>query len=78
MEEGYTLNCCGHNYVTLNWNGKFVNCFDNSLMRMEEIIEAVEKRTQMKFQHIPRENINDEDWDGLRFNSGFKKASEWL
>ena len=45
---------------------------------MEEIIAAVEKQTRMKFKDIRRENSNDQDWDGLRFQTGFKKASEWL
>ena len=78
MDNRYSLKCDGHNYVTLSWDGRFIFCLDNDLLRMEEIISAVEKRTRMRFQDIRRENSGDQAWDGLRFNSGFKKAAEWL
>lgn len=78
MDNRYSLKCDGHTYVTLYWDGCFIFCLDNDMLRMEEIIAAVEKRTKMRFQDIRRENSNDQDWDGLRFQTGFKKASEWL
>ena len=78
MDNRYSLRCDGHNYVTLSWDGRFIFCLDNDLLRMEEIISAVEKRTKTKFQDIQRKNSDDQAWDGLRFNSGFKKAAEWL
>ncbi len=78
MDNRYSLKCDGHNYVTLSWDGRFIFCLDNDMLRMEDIIAAVEKRTKMRFQDIQRENSDDQAWDGLRFNSGFKKAAEWL
>ena len=78
MDNRYSLRCDGHIYVTLSWDDRFIFCLDNDMLRMEEIIAAVEKRTKMRFQDIRRENSNDQDWDGLRCQTGFKKASEWL
>lgn len=78
MDNRYSLRCDGHNYVTLSWDGRFIFCLDNSLFRMEQIIEAVEKRTNMRFQDVRREDSDDSSWDGLRFATGFKKASEWM
>lgn len=78
MDKGYSLRCSGHTYVTLSWNGRFICCLDNDMLRMEEIIAAVEKRTRMKFEDIRRENSDNQDWDGLNFQTGYKKSSEWL
>lgn len=78
MDKGYSLRCSDHTYVTLSWNGRFIFCLDNDMLRMEEIIAAVEKRTRMKFKDIRRESSDNQDWDGLKFQAGFKKASEWL
>lgn len=30
-EKGYTIRCGGHNYITLEWNGKFIFCLDNDM-----------------------------------------------
>lgn len=78
MDNRYSLRCNCHTYVTLSRDGRFIFCLDNDMLRMEDIIAAVEKRTKMRFQDIQRENSDDQAWDGLRFNSGFKKAAEWL
>ena len=76
MSEPYTIRCACHTYVTLEWNNKFVACYDNDMQYMEEIIEKIEKRTRMKFAEIPRKGYT-QDFDGLRFlHGGFKKGRE--
>ena len=76
MEITYAIKCSGHNYVSLYWGDKFIHCYDNNLEYMEDIIAAIEKRTQMQFRDIPR--MGDiRDFDGLRFlNGGFKKGAQ--
>ena len=51
--DGFTIRCGGHNYITLEWNGKFIFCLDNDLLYAEEMIHKIEKRTKMNFQDIP-------------------------
>lgn len=75
--DNYSLRCSGHTYVTLSWNGKFIYCWDNDMYKMEDIVKAVEKRTQMPFGGIKKENPIYE-WDGLRSRTGFKKAKDWM
>lgn len=29
--EGWSMECSGHNYITLYYDGRFVYCFDNDL-----------------------------------------------
>ena len=64
--EGYTIRCGGHNYVTLEWNGKFIFCLDNDMHYAEEIIYNTEKRTGRK-----------DDFQGLRFFNGGWKRDFW-
>lgn len=72
----YTIRCGNHTYVTLEYDGKFVFCYDNDMECMETIIAKIEKRTGMKFTEIPRKG-SVRDFDGLRFLiGGFKKGRE--
>lgn len=76
--EGYSIKCTGHTYITLEWNDQFIKCYDNDMTYMEDIIEAIEKRTRMKFTDIPRKS-DIQSFDGLRFlHGGFKKGADWL
>lgn len=76
MSGTYTIRCSCHTYVTLEWNNKFVRCYDNDMEYMEDIIAAIEKRTHQKFNEIARRG-NIQDFDGLRFrNGGFKKGTQ--
>lgn len=76
MNELYTIRCTSHTYVTLEWNDKFIACYDNDMQYMEEIIEKIEKRTGQKFNMIRRKG-SIRDFDGLRFlHGGFKKGTE--
>ena len=76
MNESYTIRCTSHTYVTLEWNDKFIACYDNDMQYMEEIIEKIEKRTGQKFNMIRRKG-SIRDFDGLRFlHGGFKKGTE--
>lgn len=76
MNETYTIRCTCHTYVTLEYGGQFVRCYDNDMDYMEGIIEAIEKRTKTRFSDIPRIGLI-EDFDGLRFLAGgFKKGAE--
>ena len=74
--EGYTIRCSGHNYITLEWNGKFIFCLDNDMHYAEEIIYNIEKRTGMNFQDIPIKGRKD-DFRGLRFFNGGWKRDFW-
>lgn len=75
-EVGFTIECGCHIYVTLRWNGHFIFCYDNDGHYMEYIIEAIEKRTKMKFKDIPVRGRR-EDFNGLRYlNGGFKTAEQ--
>ena len=75
MEE-YTIRCDGCEYVTLEWNDKFLKCFDNDMMYAEDIILAVEKRSGMNFKDISIKG-NKEDFIGLRFFNGGWKRNFW-
>lgn len=76
MNEPYTIRCTSHTYVTLEWNDKFIACYDNDMQYMEVIIEKIEKRTGQKFNMIRRKG-SIQDFDGLRFlHGGFKKGTE--
>ena len=74
--EGYTIRCDGHTYVTLEWNDKFIHCYDNDMMYAEDIILEVEKRTRMNFKDIPVK-YSKEDFRGLRFLNGGWKRNFW-
>lgn len=73
--EGWTIRCDHHTYVTLEYEGKFVYCFDNDIMKMDKIIESIEKRTKKRFSEIAIKG-SKEDFNGLRFITGFK--DNWL
>ena len=85
--EGWSMECSGHNYITLYYDGRFVHCFDNNLhienspkdeYYTEHIIATIERRTKMKITDIPIIG-HVEDFDGMRFlHGGFKKGAEWL
>lgn len=71
--DNYTIRCGSHNYITLEWNDKFIFCLDNDMMYAEEMIYEIEKRTRMNFEDIPIKG-KKEDFSGLRFfNSGWKR-----
>lgn len=72
----YTIKCGGHNYITLEWNDKFVFCLDNDMMYAEEMIAKIEQRTQMNFSDIKIKG-NKEDFQGLRFFNGGWKRKFW-
>lgn len=72
---GWTIRCNCHTYVTLEYEGKFVYCFDNDMMLMDKIIENIEKRTKKRFSEIAIKG-SKEDFNGLRFSTGFK--DNWL
>lgn len=74
--DGYTIRCGGHNYITLEWNGKFIFCLDNCMHYAEEMIHDIEKRTGMNFQDIPIKGRKD-DFQGLRFFNGGWKRDFW-
>ena len=74
--EGYTIRCGGHNYITLEWNDKFIFCLDNDMTYAEEMIHEIEKRTRMNFQDIPIKGRKD-DFTGLRFFNGGWKRDFW-
>lgn len=74
--EGFTIRCSGHHYITLEWNEKFIFCLDNSLLYAEEMIYEVEKRTRMNFEDIPIKG-NKEDFQGLAFLNGGWKRDFW-
>lgn len=75
--NGYTIRCSGHNYITLEWDGKFIFCLDNDCMYAEEMIYKIEKRTQMNFQEIKIKGYK-EDFQGLRFFNGGWKRDFWV
>ena len=74
--DGFTIRCGGHNYITLEWNGKFIFCLDNDLLYAEEMIHKIEKRTKMNFQDIPIKGSKD-DFQGLIFFNGGWKRDFW-
>ena len=74
--DGFTIRCGSHKYITLEWNGKFIFCLDNDMMYAEEMIHEVEKRTSLCFQDIPIKGCKD-DFDGLRFFNGGWKRNFW-
>ena len=56
---------CKHNiYVTLYYGNQFILCFDNSIDKVEEIIEEIETRSRKKFSDIPIAGKKD-DFQGL-------------
>lgn len=72
----YTIRCGGHNYITLEWNDKFIFCLDNDMMYAEEMIAKIEQRTQMNFSDITIKG-NKDDFQGLRFFNGGWKRDFW-
>ena len=76
--ERYSVRCTSHTYITLEWNDRFIKCYDNDRNYMEYIIAEIEKRTRTKFTDIPRKS-DIQSFDGMRFlHGGFKKGAEWL
>lgn len=75
-KEGFTIRCSCHTHITLEYDGKFVFCLDNDLMKAEEMIYKIEKRTGMNFQDIPIIG-NKEDFSGLLFFNGGWKRDFW-
>ena len=73
---GYTMKCGGHNYVTLEHEGRFIFSLDNDSMYAEEIIYQIEKRTRQRFADIPIKGTK-EDFQGLRFFKGGWKRDFW-
>lgn len=70
--KGWSIECSGHNYITLYYDGRFVHCYDNDLhfensskdeYYTEHIIASIEKRTKMKITDIPIIGCV-EDFDG--------------
>ena len=74
--KGFTIRCTGHNYVTLEFDGKFIFCLDNDEDYAEEIIFKIEKRSKMHFQDIPILD-SKKDFQGLRFFHGGWKRDFW-
>ena len=74
--DGFTIRCGGHNYITLECNGKFIFCLDNDLLYEAEMIHKIEKRTKMNFQDIPIKGSKD-DFQGLIFFNGGWKRDFW-
>jgi len=74
--EGYSIRCGGHNYITLEHDDKFLICLDNDIMKAEEMIHYIQKRTGMKFQDIPIKG-SKEDFTGLVFFNGGWKRDFW-
>lgn len=75
MEE-YSIKCSGHTYITLFWGDKFIHCYDNDCEYMEDIINAIEKRTRKMFKELKILG-SKEDFNGLRFRvGGFRK--NWI
>lgn len=75
-KDKYTIECYCYTYVTLEWNGKFIFCLDNTFMKAEEMIYEIEKRTGMNFQDIPIKGSKD-DFQGLSFFYGGWKRDFW-
>lgn len=75
-EKGYTIRCGGYKYITLEYDGKFIFCLDNDLIRAEEMIYLIEKRTGMNFKDIPINGKKD-DFNGLSFFNGGWKRDFW-
>lgn len=75
-KDKYTIRCGCHKYITLEWNEKFIFCLDNDLIRAEEMIYKIEKRTGMNFQDIPIKGCKD-DFQGLSFFNGGWKRDFW-
>ena len=75
-EEGFTIRCTDHTYITLEYSGKFLFCADNDLMKAEEIIFEIEKRARMNFQDIPIKG-GKSDFKGLLFFNGGWKRDFW-
>lgn len=75
-EQGYTINCSGHTYITLEYDEKFIFCLDNDMMYAEEMIYEIEKRTQKDFKDIAIKGRKD-DFSGLRFFNGGWKRNFW-
>lgn len=73
---GYTIRCNGHEYITLEYGGKFIFCLDNDFYRVEEMIYLIEKRTGMNFKDIPIKGSKD-DFNGLLFYNGGWKRDFW-
>lgn len=76
MKSGYTIRCTSHTYVTLEKDGKHVCCYDNDIMKVEEIIYRIEERTGIDFRDIPIKGVKD-DFSGLLFFRGGWKRDFW-
>lgn len=75
-KDGYTIRCCCHTYVTLEFNGKFIFCLDDGIIRAEEMIYKIEEKTGMDFKDIKIIGDKD-DFQGLSFYNGGWKRDFW-
>lgn len=76
IATGYTMECKDHTYIQLYRDGKFIYCYDNDLMKAEEMIYKIEKRTGINFKDIPIKG-SKEDFSGLVFSNGGWKRYIW-
>ena len=74
--EGFSIRCGSHTYITLEYNDQFIFCLDNDIMKAEEMIYRIEKRTGMKFQDIPIKG-SKYDFSGLLFFRGGWTRDFW-
>lgn len=72
----FWIECEYHNYVTLYYGNQFIYCLDNSMYKVEEIIEKIEKRTRKKFSEIPI-NGNKDDFQGLLWLADGWRGDFW-
>ena len=41
--DNYTIRCGSHNYITLEWNDKFIFCLDNEVVQKSKDVLDTEK-----------------------------------
>ena len=76
-KDEWTMRRSGHNYITLEWNGRFVFCLDNDMMYAEEMIYKIGKRTGVRILVMIKMEGHREDFTGLRFFNGGWKRDFW-
>ncbi len=74
-KDEWTIRCSGHNYITLEWNEKFVFCLDNDMMYAEEMIYKIEKRTGVDFRNIKIKGQKDKQNPGGNAGAATKTAT---
>ena len=72
-KSGFWVQAHYHMYVSLYWQDKFIFCLDNCLMKAEEMIYWIERRTRTKFRDLPLDNPEDSLNGLLFFNGGWKR-----